>query len=173
MHSSPLCPCCRWMMQSTGVIFSPILHILRIGVIDWWLLGPYVQSIGSKGGQWVSKGGRVTECSTRILVPFFGDSDTDSPLRDSIQAACRRTAWRTAVAAFVIYYCPMWLPYHTDDDDNGIDSFYFWHQYGENVPIITALLWKSILYQPLHAPVERLFSHGGIVMRPHRARLAD
>jgi len=60
-----------------------------------------------------------------------------------------------------------------DDDDNGMDCLHFWHQHKKDLPIMYCLAMKVHSVPATSAPVERVFSHGGIVMRPHRSRLGD
>jgi hypothetical protein len=60
-----------------------------------------------------------------------------------------------------------------DDNDNGMGCLYFWHQHKKDLPIMYCLAMKVHSVPATSAPVERVFSHGGIVLRPHRARLAD
>ncbi|XP_038063040.1 uncharacterized protein LOC119733733 [Patiria miniata] len=64
--------------------------------------------------------------------------------------------------------------YIRDEERHGLDAVTFWQDSGEGknkYPSLHALA-KNILCVPASsAPVERIFSRGGLIMRPHRARL--
>lgn len=47
----------------------------------------------------------------------------------------------------------------------------FWKGQQDAFPKLTQLARKLLMVPATSAPVERVFSHGGIIMRPHRARL--
>lgn len=42
-----------------------------------------------------------------------------------------------------------------------------------NTPKVVSFGFKNLSVPASSAPIERVFSHGGIIMRPHRARLGD
>jgi len=44
-----------------------------------------------------------------------------------------------------------------------------WQQY----PLLRPLLSKTFCTPATSAPVERVFSHSGLIVRPHRAKLSD
>ena len=54
-----------------------------------------------------------------------------------------------------------------------IDPLKFWHSRRKEYPLLydTALRYLSV--PASSSPIERVFSHGGIIMRPHRASMTD
>lgn len=57
------------------------------------------------------------------------------------------------------------------DDDDLQDCLQFWQKHKKDLPILFHLAIKVHSVPATSAPIERVFSHGGIVMRPHRARM--
>ncbi|XP_078138844.1 uncharacterized protein LOC144538503 [Centroberyx gerrardi] len=56
--------------------------------------------------------------------------------------------------------------------DSDIDNaLVFWEKYHDRFPQLHMLALKVLSVPASSAPVERVFSRGGIIMRPHRARL--
>jgi hypothetical protein len=53
------------------------------------------------------------------------------------------------------------------------DCLQFWAAHKERYPALYQLAISLLSVPASSAPVERVFSHGGIMMRPHRAALAD
>nr|XP_055032036.1 zinc finger BED domain-containing protein 4-like [Misgurnus anguillicaudatus] len=49
----------------------------------------------------------------------------------------------------------------------------FWDANRGILPVLFPVAMRAFSVPASSAPVERVFSHGGIIMRPHRARLAD
>ena len=60
-----------------------------------------------------------------------------------------------------------------DDDPCDSDCLEFWSNRRDKLPILYELAVKFLSVPATSAPVERVFSHGGIILRPHRARLGD
>ena len=57
--------------------------------------------------------------------------------------------------------------------DDVHDCLLFWKRNMIELPKLFELAMKVQSVPATSAPVERVFSHGGIIMRPHRARLND
>ena len=57
--------------------------------------------------------------------------------------------------------------------DDVHDCLLFWKKNMKELPKLFELAMKVQSVPATSAPVERVFSHGGIIMRPHRARLND
>lgn len=49
----------------------------------------------------------------------------------------------------------------------------FWADHCTELPKLARLARKLLVVPATSAPVERVFSHGGIIIRPHRAKLSD
>ena len=47
----------------------------------------------------------------------------------------------------------------------------FWAQHANSLPRVVEVVLKALSVPTTSAPVERVFSSGGLFMRPHRARL--
>jgi len=60
-----------------------------------------------------------------------------------------------------------------DDDDEPEECLEFWHNRRKELPTLFKLAMKVHAVPATSAAVERVFSHGGIIMRPHRARMGD
>ena len=62
-----------------------------------------------------------------------------------------------------------------DDDEaeaKPVDCMVFWNEHAQVFPRIYQVAMRVLSVPATSAPVERVFSHGGIIMRPHRARLS-
>lgn len=57
--------------------------------------------------------------------------------------------------------------------DDTQDCLLFWKKNMTELPKLFELAMKVQSVPATSAPVERVFSHGGIIMRPHRGRLND
>lgn len=54
-----------------------------------------------------------------------------------------------------------------------IDAFEFWSKHASQLPRLSSYARKVLVTPATSAPVERIFSHGGILMRAHRASMTD
>lgn len=54
-----------------------------------------------------------------------------------------------------------------------VNPLKFWSEHAEQLPDLCRLARKVLIVPATSAPVERLFSHGGIVTRPHRAGIGE
>lgn len=61
---------------------------------------------------------------------------------------------------------------NTDLQTENCNPFIFWLDF-KNCPNIARLTRRVLIVPATSAPIERVFSHGGIIMRPHRASLGD
>ena len=59
----------------------------------------------------------------------------------------------------------------TESDRHG--CLKFWSLHKQKLPKLFALAKRVISIPASSAPVERVFSQGGLIMRPHRSRLSD
>lgn len=57
--------------------------------------------------------------------------------------------------------------------EEDLDPLEFWNKYGDQFPELATITRFMPTVPASSAPVERVFSHGGIICRPHRARLSD
>ncbi len=55
-------------------------------------------------------------------------------------------------------------------EDSALD---FWSKNKVQFSMLVPLIQRTLSITASSAPVERVFSHGGIILRPHRARLLD
>ena len=58
------------------------------------------------------------------------------------------------------------------DEEAEINCLDFWNMHAKVYPRIFNVAMRVLGVPATSAPVERVFSHGGIIMRPHRARLS-
>lgn len=65
--------------------------------------------------------------------------------------------------------------YLATEFDEFVNPFSFWssHEANPKYPELSKLARQVLIVPATSAPVERLFSHGGIITRPHRACLSD
>jgi len=57
-------------------------------------------------------------------------------------------------------------------DENEEDCLEFWKRQSKAFPRLYLVAMRVLAVPATSAPVERVFSHGGLIMRPHRARLS-
>ena len=61
-----------------------------------------------------------------------------------------------------------------DHNEKGPNAcLYFWLVNKNNLPRLFPLAMRVLSVPASSSPIERVFSHGGIIMRPHRAKLSD
>lgn len=60
-----------------------------------------------------------------------------------------------------------------DEDIECTNAFSFWSMHRSRLGKIFPLAMRVLSVPASSAPIERVFSHGGIIMRPHRSRLGD
>ncbi|XDV31501.1 hypothetical protein PO909_002492 [Leuciscus waleckii] len=77
----------------------------------------------------------------------------------------RSTGQQTSVATQVAKY------FETIEDTDIENALHFWAKHQESFPQIHMLAMKLLAVPASSAPVERVFSRGGFIMRPHRSRL--
>ncbi|KAK0151144.1 putative AC transposase [Merluccius polli] len=57
-------------------------------------------------------------------------------------------------------------------DEDEVDCLEFWKRQSKAFPRLYFVAMRVLAVPATSAPVERVFSHGGLIMRPHRARLS-
>ncbi|KAF1392190.1 hypothetical protein PFLUV_G00049990 [Perca fluviatilis] len=57
-------------------------------------------------------------------------------------------------------------------DEDEVDCLEFWKRQSKAFPRLYLVAMRVLAVPATSAPVERVFSHGGLIMRPHRARLS-
>jgi hAT family C-terminal dimerisation region len=60
-----------------------------------------------------------------------------------------------------------------DEAGEELQCLDFWHNKHKELPILFKLTTWVHSFPGTLAPIELMFSHGGMCLRPHRARLAD
>lgn len=65
------------------------------------------------------------------------------------------------------------ISYNVDGEPEEINAILFWTKVGQAMPALHRLAMMVLSVPATSAPVERLFSHGSIILRPHRAALSD
>jgi hAT family C-terminal dimerisation region len=59
------------------------------------------------------------------------------------------------------------------DYDGAEDCLKFWQRQRKELPTLYKVATKVHSVPATSAPIERVFSHGGVIMRPHHDRLLD
>lgn len=62
---------------------------------------------------------------------------------------------------------------HYLDISEGQNSLLFWAMNMRALPSLFRVAIRVLAVPASSAPVERVFSHGGIILRPHRAQMTD
>lgn len=62
---------------------------------------------------------------------------------------------------------------HYLDICDGQNSLEFWAMNRHTLPSLFKVAVRVMAIPASSAPVERVFSHGGVIMRPHRSQLSD
>lgn len=62
---------------------------------------------------------------------------------------------------------------HYLDISDGQNALMFWAMNKNTLPSLYPIAMRVLSVPASSAPVERVFSHGGIIMRPHRANLHE
>ncbi|XP_041841957.1 uncharacterized protein LOC121640312 [Melanotaenia boesemani] len=57
-------------------------------------------------------------------------------------------------------------------DEEEVDCLGFWKRHAKVFPRLFLVTVRVLAVPATSAPVERVFSHGGLIMRPHRARIS-
>lgn len=57
-------------------------------------------------------------------------------------------------------------------DEEEADCLGFWKRHAKVFPMLYLVAMRVLTVPATSAPVERVFSHGGLIMRPHRAWLS-
>ncbi|XP_056138332.1 uncharacterized protein LOC130114478 [Lampris incognitus] len=60
-----------------------------------------------------------------------------------------------------------------EQDSDSVPCLRFWQQNKSKFPTLYQIATQVFSIPTSSAPIERVFSHGGILMRPHRARLSS
>lgn len=114
-------------------------------------------------------------------LPLTGDNSTtlsaNQPSEEDISAQStssglfagykRRRVEPTTVSAQLASYIAIC------EDFEHSDVLTFWSTNRSRLSKLFPLAMRVLSVTASSAPVERVFSHGGLIMRPHRARLGD
>lgn len=108
------------------------------------------------------------------VVHSDGGANTDSPPGKCPRLLARYRAHKhlshsakdTGISAQIQKY------FDAIQDTEANTALEFWSQNRERFPQLYSLAVKVLSIPASSAPVERVFSKGGLIMRPHRARLS-
>jgi hypothetical protein len=103
-------------------------------------------------------------CKTKV-------SDVCGTTSNFIRQAAPYTKESSSVCVQVEQYFDMCDD--NEEEDLTSDCLRFWTARKQRFPILYRLAMRSLSAPASSAPIERVFSHGGIIMRPHRASLGD
>ena len=90
--------------------------------------------------------------------------------RPPVMSAASATSSTTPLSEYHKYLTLCTDQLQTDDEDMQ-DCLQFWQKRKKDLPTLFQVAMKVHSVPATSAPIERVFSHGGIVMRPHRARM--
>lgn len=61
----------------------------------------------------------------------------------------------------------------TSSNEEAVDCLEFWKVHNKDFPRLKQVAMRMLAVPASSAPVERVFSHGGLIMCPHRSRLGE
>jgi len=110
------------------------------------------------------------------VLPVSPVNESSSPTRKRMKLfdpyessdAVLATSTPTAAAEFRKY-----VELCDNCGDKQLSSLEFWPQHAKSLPRLHEVALKVLSVPATSAPVERVFSSGGMFMRPHRARLSN
>ena len=116
----------------------------------------------------------IQSCRTRVLdldssrtrVRFLADLDLDSVVKDS-DLDLDITCLQTTAVHFEMSYLNLCAQQQTPDS-----CLTFWSQHERDLNKLHQLAMSVLSVPAISAAVERVFSHGGLFMRHHRARMS-
>ena len=109
-----------------------------------------------------------------ILAESSGEDDKDEPPAKTprLYTGYRKKKNKkdhhvSSVKAELIHYIQV-----CSDEEEEADCLGFWKRDAKVLPRLYLVAMRVLSVPATSTPVERVFSHGGLIMRPHRARLS-